>query len=93
MMAGAAMAFSSVSVVSSSLMLRWWKRPKESILAEDGGGSPGELPGAPAASSVLGGFNAGSGVTVWERVRGVFAGRNTMDGYTALPMESIRSSV
>jgi len=36
MMAGAAMAFSSVSVVTSSLMLRWWKRPESSVM-------PGEI--------------------------------------------------
>lgn len=32
MMAGAAMAFSSVSVVTSSLLLRRWRRPIESVL-------------------------------------------------------------
>ena len=90
MMAGAAMAFSSVSVVTSSLMLRWWKRPEESILVEDQDGLFGALPTVPAASSTFGGFGVGSGVTIWERIRGVFAGRNKMDGYTALPMESIR---
>ena len=36
MMAGAAMAFSSVSVVTSSLTLRWWKRPQSSVM-------PGEI--------------------------------------------------
>ena len=92
MMAGAAMAFSSVSVVTSSLMLRWWKRPKESVLVEGGEGSFGVVSGAPAGSSVFGGFGVGPGATVWERVRGVFAGRNTTDGYTALPMESIHSA-
>ena len=93
MMAGAAMAFSSVSVVTSSLMLRWWKRPKESILVGDQDGSFGALPAVPAAPPMFGGFSEGPGVTVWERIRGVFAGRNTLDGYTALPMESIRSAV
>lgn len=32
MMAGAAMAFSSVSVVTSSLLLRWWVRPESSVM-------------------------------------------------------------
>ncbi|KAI6045662.1 E1-E2 ATPase-domain-containing protein [Pisolithus marmoratus] len=32
MIAGAAMAFSSVSVVTSSLLLRWWVRPESSVV-------------------------------------------------------------
>lgn len=91
MMAGAAMAFSSVSVVTSSLTLKWWKRPKESILVENGDDSFATLPVAPATST-FGGFGTGSGVTVWERIRGVFAGRSTRDGYTALPMEALRTA-
>jgi P-type Cu+ transporter len=35
MFAGAAMAFSSVSVVSSSLTLNWWRRPADSVMPEE----------------------------------------------------------
>ena len=94
MMAGAAMAFSSVSVVTSSLTLKWWKRPKESILVEDVGRlSFGSLPTAPAVPTASGEFGVGQGATVWERIRGVFAGRIAKNGYTALPMESIHTAV
>ncbi|KAF9441577.1 Cu-transporting P-type ATPase [Macrolepiota fuliginosa MF-IS2] len=38
MLAGGAMAFSSVSVVGSSLTLKWWRRPKESVMPDSGDG-------------------------------------------------------
>lgn len=49
MMAGAAMAFSSVSVVTSSLLLRRWRRPKDSVFQEEektGGWGWGSVQGA-----------------------------------------------
>ncbi|KAI9435322.1 copper P-type ATPase CtaA [Lactarius indigo] len=35
MMAGAMMAFSSVSVVTSSLLLKWWVRPPQSVMPDE----------------------------------------------------------
>ena len=77
MMAGAAMAFSSVSVVTSSLMLRWWIRPRSSVM-------PGEEIKQPtfwdsAADSVGRIWDLLSG-SIWTRWR-------SSPGYSPLPIE------
>ena len=74
MMAGAAMAFSSVSVVTSSLSLKWWTRPESS-------GMPGETivkvtmldSLRNSVSEAFGGF------------KDLFRGRKA--GYSQLPVE------
>ncbi|KAI5895407.1 heavy metal translocatin [Schizophyllum commune H4-8] len=84
MLAGAAMAFSSVSVVTSSLTLKWWRRPKASIM-------PGEqLPASEQAgwSTVL--LESARGVLsdIWDGVRGLVRGRPAEElGYSQLPVE------
>ena len=86
MLAGAAMAFSSVSVVGSSLMLKWWKRPKESIMPELPAGRLGEVDNG-WLDVFMGGICrvrefAGSGVDwVWNR------GASGVRGYQQLPVE------
>jgi Cu+-exporting ATPase len=78
MLAGAAMAFSSVSVVTSSLTLRWWIRPADSIM-------PGEVVGESGVRWT--GVFLDSAGTVLDSVRGVLSGRRGSYGYRQLPME------
>jgi Cu+-exporting ATPase len=81
MLAGAAMAFSSVSVVTSSLTLKWWRRPADSI-----------MPGSDAESVGWAGMlfdSARSTVEdAWGSVRGmVRSNREDGYGYSQLPVE------
>ena len=76
MTAAAAMASSSVSVVTSSLLLKWWTRPAESLM-------PGEVVHGESlfdsARNALG--------DAWEGVRALVRGRRDTSGYSQLPVE------
>jgi Cu+-exporting ATPase len=81
MLAGAAMAFSSVSVVTSSLTLKWWRRPTDSI-----------MPGSDADSVGWTGMFFDSARTavedVWGRVRSLVKPKREDEyGYSQLPVE------
>ena len=82
MMAGAAMASSSVSVVMSSLSLKWWKRPRESVLPEDWEKSEGGGEGVWSAvrESVKDAGRSVAGLVGSGR-------RRKNDGYSQLPVE------
>jgi P-type Cu+ transporter len=83
MLAGAAMAFSSVSVVVSSLTLKRWVRPSESVM-------PGEEDGV-VQSGLTGMFVDGTNSAL-DSIRGVlFSGRRG-DGYDPLPVEMTGSA-
>lgn len=80
MMAGAAMAFSSVSVVTSSLLLRRWRRPMESVLQEE---VQEKLSGWRWGNNLWGSLQ-GAAWETWESV----SGRTSVaGGYTQLPVE------
>ncbi|KAG8855533.1 hypothetical protein FRB91_002055 [Serendipita sp. 411] len=81
MMAGAAMAFSSVSVVSSSLTLKWWRRPESSV-----------MPGEPVPGVSI--WDSAKELTAegWESVKAGVRGRLSSGtsrgaGYNPVPLE------
>ncbi|KAF9266965.1 heavy metal translocatin [Marasmius fiardii PR-910] len=77
MIAGGAMAFSSVSVVTSSLTLKWWTRPADSLMPNEASES---TTWKDMISDVVGG--------AWDSLKNLFRGKDTRkSGYSQLPME------
>lgn len=88
MLAGAAMAFSSVSVVMSSLTLKWWIRPMDSVMPDQGVAGGEVLPLTEGLDSGAGwtGMFLDSTTSVLDSARIMFNGRRP-DGYSQLPVE------
>ena len=91
MTAGAAMAFSSVSVVMSSLTLVWWRRPAETAVTDEElvlrqQQQQREYEGV---LSEPGALDAVRGVLYdwWDAVRAAVRGRKSMEGYSQIPLE------
>ena len=76
MMAGAAMAFSSVSVVTSSLLLKRWRRPMESVWQ----GEEGDVEEKVSEWGWGWGSVQGAAWATWQTVNG-------RTGYRQLPIE------
>ncbi|KAJ7043611.1 Cu-transporting P-type ATPase [Mycena alexandri] len=81
MLAGGAMAFSSVSVVTSSLTLKWWRRPADSV-----------MPDSEADSAGWTGVFFDSARTavedVWDSFRSIVRPKRVDEyGYSQLPVE------
>jgi P-type Cu+ transporter len=77
MMAGAMMAFSSVSVVTSSLLLRRWVRPANSVMPDEQRELPEPLRAVVYASLV----------DVWEALRDRLRFGRKSQGYAAVNMD------
>jgi Cu+-exporting ATPase len=79
MFAGAAMAFSSVSVVTSSLTLKWWRKPDDCMI-------PGERDVVVSGSSAgWTGIFMDEATAALQSVRGLITSRP--DGYSRIPVE------
>ncbi|KAI0322764.1 E1-E2 ATPase-domain-containing protein [Amylostereum chailletii] len=76
MMAGAMMAFSSVSVVTSSLALKWWVRPPMSV-----------MPGETVARETVWSTAQSVVQDAWDTVRARVGGRVAREGYSQIPLE------
>ena len=85
MLAGAAMAFSSVSVVMSSLTLKRWRRPADSVFL--GGEGVSEGVGIGEENGWAGMF-VESANSALGSLRGMLSGRRgDVEGYDPLPVE------
>jgi len=82
MSAAAAMAFSSVSVVTSSLTLKWWRRPLGSL-----------MPGVQVSGETM--LDSAKAVLteIWESSRALVRRPRKTEGYDQVPMEMEESAV
>jgi Cu+-exporting ATPase len=79
MTAAAAMAFSSVSVVTSSLLLKLWTRPASSVLVGTG---------VPISKSIFS-IAAELAGSAWSSVREMTRRTPSTEGYDQVPMEAV----
>ena len=88
MLAGAAMACSSVSVVMNSLTLKWWTRPKDSVMPDHGVAGRVALPPTATVDSGAGwtGMFLDSTASLLDSASIIFNERRTR-GYSQLPVE------